>query len=120
MNTHEMLVKLIQEAVDGCAEYWAARIADHLIENGVTVKEKKKPLTLEAAIEAKYVYIEQREIGCPEFVKLYRHSLYKNSVQVFMIGCLYPWNFFIECYGKEWRCWAEKPTEKERMDAEWD
>ena len=42
MNTHEMLVKLIQEAVDGCAEYWAARIADHLIENGVTVKEPQE------------------------------------------------------------------------------
>lgn len=42
MNTHEMLVKLIQEAVDGCAEYWACRIADHLMENGVTVKEPQE------------------------------------------------------------------------------
>ena len=94
--------------------------AEYLIAHGVTVKGKHKPLTLEAAIEAKYVCIEQREIGCPEFVKLYRHSIYKNCVQVFMIGCLYPWNYFIESYGKEWRCWAEKPTEEERKAAEWE
>ena len=29
------LIELIQESVDGCAEYWAGRIADHLITNGV-------------------------------------------------------------------------------------
>lgn len=35
----EKLIALIQEAVGGCAYYWAARIADHLAENGVYVKE---------------------------------------------------------------------------------
>ena len=33
------LIKLIQDSVDGCATYWAGRIADHLIANGVTVKK---------------------------------------------------------------------------------
>lgn len=31
------LIELIQEAVGGCATYWAGRIADHLIANGVTI-----------------------------------------------------------------------------------
>lgn len=33
------LIKLIQEAVGGCATYWAGRIADHLIDNGVTIQK---------------------------------------------------------------------------------
>lgn len=36
MNDREKLIKLIQSAVDGCAEYWAGLIADHLLANGVT------------------------------------------------------------------------------------
>ena len=32
----EKLIELIQQAVDGCATYWAGLIADHLIANGVT------------------------------------------------------------------------------------
>ena len=36
----EKLIALIQAAVDGCDTYWAARIADHLIANGVVVREK--------------------------------------------------------------------------------
>lgn len=31
----ERLIKLIQEAVGGCATHWAGLIADHLIENGL-------------------------------------------------------------------------------------
>lgn len=122
MTDREKLVEILKNCEELLCAYGCAydEAADYLIYHGVTVKEKQKPLTLESAIEAKYVCIEQREIGCTEFVKLYRHSLYKNSVQVFMIGCLYPWNYFIESYGKEWRCWAENPTEEERKAAEWD
>ena len=39
MNDREKLIKLIQSAVDGCAEYWAGLIADSLIANGVTVQQ---------------------------------------------------------------------------------
>ena len=35
MTERERLIELIIASVDGCAEYWAARIADYLIENGV-------------------------------------------------------------------------------------
>lgn len=37
----DKLIKLIQEAVGGCAEYWAGLIADRLLENGVIVPPKK-------------------------------------------------------------------------------
>lgn len=33
----DSLVELIVDAVGGCSTYWAKCIADHLIENGVTV-----------------------------------------------------------------------------------
>lgn len=33
----ERLIELIQEAVDGCARYWAELIAEHLIANGAIV-----------------------------------------------------------------------------------
>ena len=36
-NTREKLIERIQSAVDGCATYWAERIADHLIANGVEI-----------------------------------------------------------------------------------
>lgn len=38
-NTREKLIELIQSAVGGCATYWAGLIADHLIANGVTLRE---------------------------------------------------------------------------------
>ena len=35
----EKLTALIQDAVWGCSKYWASVIADHLIENGVTIND---------------------------------------------------------------------------------
>lgn len=35
----DRLVELIQDSVDGCATYWAGRIADGLLANGVTFAE---------------------------------------------------------------------------------
>lgn len=37
----EKLITMIQEAVGGCARYWAELIADRLIANGVTVADGK-------------------------------------------------------------------------------
>ena len=36
-SKREKLINLIIESVDGCARHWAEVIADHLIENGVTI-----------------------------------------------------------------------------------
>lgn len=40
----DRLVELIQESVNGCARNWAEVIADHLIANGVVVKDNLVPL----------------------------------------------------------------------------
>lgn len=38
------MIELIQEAVGGCATYWAGRIADHLLANGMTISTEARPL----------------------------------------------------------------------------
>ena len=39
MDVREKLVEIIQNSVCGCARFWAEAITNHLIANGVTVKE---------------------------------------------------------------------------------
>lgn len=39
MSDREKLIELIQAAVNGCSTYWAGLIADHLLANGVVVRE---------------------------------------------------------------------------------
>lgn len=41
MTERERLIELIQNAVNGCARYWAEIIADHLLSNGVIVPPVK-------------------------------------------------------------------------------
>ena len=41
MNSRDRLIELIYSAVDGCARYWAEKIADYLIANGVIVSPCK-------------------------------------------------------------------------------
>ena len=45
-DMRDRLVELIQNAVDGCASYWAELIADHLIANGVVVPPCKVGTTV--------------------------------------------------------------------------
>lgn len=40
MIDREKLVKLIQDAVQGCSAYWAGLIAEHLLAHGVTIREQ--------------------------------------------------------------------------------
>ena len=40
MSNRDRLVDLIMESVGGCAQHWAEVIADHLIENGVTISKQ--------------------------------------------------------------------------------
>ena len=40
-NIKNILIKLIQESVEGCAENWAPQIADHLIKNGTYIYGKE-------------------------------------------------------------------------------
>ena len=39
MTARDKLIKTIQNAVDGCAEYWAGLIADELIKSGLVVDD---------------------------------------------------------------------------------
>ena len=41
LTARQELVRLIQQAVKGCAAYWAGLIADHLLANGVCVPTNK-------------------------------------------------------------------------------
>ena len=40
MTTRDKLIRIIQNAVDGCAEYWAGVIADELIKSGLVVDDR--------------------------------------------------------------------------------
>ena len=43
----ELLIDLIQQAVDGCARYWASLIAEHLLKNGLRLSPPaKKPVRI--------------------------------------------------------------------------
>ena len=120
MTDREKLVRLIQDSVEGCAEYWAGRIADHLISHGVTVREPQKPLTLEELrrIEEQPVWCETEATRKPCVVK--RSLIDKEDAIFYALGSEYPIFFSVEDYGQIWRCWAEKPTEEERKAAEWE
>lgn len=92
--------------------------AEYLIAHGVTVKEPKKVLTLEEVLQAikdcKTIWIEDEEEpnntgidpGCDNVRYWLNKTVIKDEIRA--------------CYGKTWRCWAEKPTEEERKAAEWE
>ena len=52
MEDREKMIALIQSAVDGCARYWAALIADKLIENNVGFIKEHKIEDLQLSIRA--------------------------------------------------------------------
>ena len=122
MTDREKLVGLIQDSVEGCAEYWAGRIADHLIAHGVTVREMQKPLTLQEAKERKTVWLDCDDGFCDDvpFPSLYMYRGYPHH-SVFIAPQNEDDKLWLddEEYGETWRCWAEKPTEEERKAAEW-
>lgn len=56
MATRDKLIKVIQNAVDGCAEYWAGLIADELIKSGLVVDDRVYTQTYLGDIKAVAVY----------------------------------------------------------------
>lgn len=97
--------------------------------------QMKKPLTLEEALEAKAVHIE--DDGCEIGVELYPALYFAKghpNYSVFLTG-IYTGSDTVrsrndECglkawlnneeYGITWRCWASRPTEEERAAAKWE
>lgn len=96
------------------------QIADQLIANGVTVKEPQKPLTVEELkrMDGCPVWCETEATRTPYVVK--QIMIDKVDAIFYALGSEYPIFFNVDGYGKIWRCWAEKPTEAERKDAEWE
>lgn len=120
MTDREKLVRLIQDSVEGCAEYWAGRIADHLIAHGVTVREMQKPMALnDATGTMEPVWYENYR--CNHVVPAdVVYSERCNCIDVYKLGAACPLPRKEELYGKTWRCWAEKPRPEERKAAEWE
>ena len=73
MNDREKLVKLIQAAVDGCAEYWAGLIADHLLANGVTF----------STANSKWIPVSERY---PDLIPCNAGTAYSEAVIVWTTG----------------------------------
>lgn len=91
---------------------------DYLLENGVTIREKQKPLTVkEVRAMPDVVWVEWSFGGCEPRIP--------STIDIDNIHKIEHYSFTDEMserldeYGKTWRCWAEKPTAEERMDAEW-
>ena len=96
------------------------QLADHLIAHGVMVKGPQKPLTVEEATGTlDIVWFEQKHgyatHPCDAVIAI-------DCVNVSMATIGYSLRTLrpIKDYGKTWRCWAEKPTDEERMAAEWE
>ena len=117
MTDREKLVELLDIIIQP-GQKTLGEIADHLLAHGVTVKEPQKPLTLEEVLQAikdcKTLWIEDEEEptntgidpGCYNVRYWLNKTVIKDEIRA--------------CYGKTWRCWAEKPTEEERRAAEWE
>ena len=102
------------------------KAARQLLDSGVTVKEKQKPLTLD---ELKEIYSMREDHVWPFERKppyLYLDSSIEKNDHLWISWAITV-DFLVdgykqytaENYGKTWRCWADKPTEEERMAAEW-
>lgn len=101
--------------------------AEYLISHGVTVKEPQKPLTVEEL---------RKMVGSPVWVEVIDHNVFADPMDDFdgwglvRTSWVRLWDekradlvkvdYDFEDYLKEWRCWAEKPTEEERKAAEWE
>ena len=136
MTDREKLGKLLAESASIAAykrggewEYSLnfEEIVDHLLAHGVTVKEPQKPLTVEEL---------RKIIGSPVWVEVIDHDVFADPFDDFdgwglvRTSWVRVWDetradlvkvdYDFEDYLKEWRCWAEKPTEEERLAAEWE
>lgn len=129
MTDREKLYELIVDAEnelykempyheDGLRIY---RVVDYLIENGVTVRQMQKPLTVEKLKEhiGKVVHLEYAGNKMEDYPVLLGHC-WMFYAEFEMYGAYDSSEFILDDYGKTWRCWAKKPTEEEREAAEWE
>ena len=130
MTDREKLVYLIKENAKAivsstengvCVCLDVEAFADYLIAHGVTVKEPQKPLELEEATGTNNIVWYERKSGKYRVIPcdaVFSHIA--GFVELTRIGYEKPMYCPENSYGKDWRCWAEKPTDAEREDAEWE
>lgn len=96
-------------------------IADHLIAHGVTVREPKKPLTLEEAqsIWPRMAYVEKRGMEMAPYPVLLVQDADKEHIRALEFGRAWRLLLPVADYGRMYRLWDGLPTEKERRDARW-
>lgn len=95
----------------------AIDLADFLVTNGVTVREMKKPLHRGQLADNGFFFLERKEEE-----EVYPVVL-KEGWELYFVDFVGTDSFVRHDkadYGKNWRCWAEKPTEEERQAAEWE
>lgn len=94
--------------------------ADHMIANGVTVKEPQKPLTVEEASGTNEPVWMEYFTGRVFVCDLVASPGWNGIYDAYIIGATEPKPLPENYYGKSWRCWAEKPTEEECKNAKWE
>lgn len=103
----DRLIKLIQESVDGCATYWAGRIADGLLANGVTFAEDhfREPTKM------MWIPVSERLPENDTTVLVYRPSMTKQVRTSYYFNGFHEWQFDI--HGNEvithWMPFPEPP-----------
>lgn len=109
------LIELIQESVDGCAEYWAGRIADHLIANGVTIQrwipvEERLP----DVNKKKYGYESVGVIVRIEGQKTATYRIYERAIKrgKTVYRWKYPWERISDEKVTHWMPLPEPPKEE--------
>ena len=120
MADREKLVELIMIPSKTLEEEEAERIVNYMIAHGVTVKEKRRPLTVEEvrAKQNEIVYLEYAQNKLEEFPVLlaFFGAFYAEFEKYVGEGIDFP----IDEYGYKWRCWAERPTDAECKNAKWE
>ena len=85
-------------------------------------KPLHKPLTLEEANRAPWVYFEERPNGSIEYDIYPCIVNYRIGYSFVDIEHMYRGNvdYKTNDYGVIWRCWASRPTDEERSAAAWE
>lgn len=78
MNDREKMIELIQEAVDGCATYWAGLIADKLIAAGVGFAAARTPIENLDLSTRTYLTLKRNGIHSVEELRSYSDKALKG------------------------------------------
>lgn len=97
------------------------RIVESMPEVDAEPARMQKPLTLEEAMDGKEpgVCVEHKVPRCIYYAFV-SDSEFEGMCNIESIGRSTPCIARIADYGKEWRCWATKPSDAERTAAAWE